>query len=483
MSTAPATWAQGASFAERTSCRQVTAHSVQAAGTVNAFSPGSRRNSDRRGATRNAGFCLASRRGMPPGYRLVTAGIREMRSHQRHGGDLTVFGGLGDPAAWSVPVIQQGWQVRVAVRRPTGAVPEELKMSARQTLLVANIRDGRSVHSRRTAPIVVNLVGILFQPGPQHFDTVQAAGPAGSPWQAKAAGSGGWCMLPRSAPTRNRPWLLCASKGGRRAAVRQKLSLATIPAAQHHRLRTGWTTSTASRLALISPVLPLIRGRFDEVPAGLCGHRCRRGGDARAGGRCDRREKYNELGGPRVYSFPRTLGNMRCSKSINADDASSASAMLQAAFLQLLPNPMLTVDQVRLLKRDSVVSSGVLTLKDLGIAATAMDVVLPTISIAIGRAVALQPEAPRLRSNRSVPAPGMGTNHPAPVLLATPEQGTNRPQHRTRREANRPGHKAIGLLPGRTCRATFTENRRIEKSWSGLRGGASPSPPPPASGR
>jgi hypothetical protein len=39
---------------------------------------------------------------------------------------------------------------------------------------------------------------------------------------------------------------------------------------------------------------------------------------------------------------------------------------------------MLTVDQVRLLKRDNVVGNGVLTLKDLGVAATSLDVVLPT---------------------------------------------------------------------------------------------------------
>ena len=44
-----------------------------------------------------------------------------------------------------------------------------------------------------------------------------------------------------------------------------------------------------------------------------------------------------------------------------------ALAEMQAAFLELLPNPPLTRDQVRLLKTDKVVSGTELTLGDLGV--------------------------------------------------------------------------------------------------------------------
>jgi NADH dehydrogenase len=46
--------------------------------------------------------------------------------------------------------------------------------------------------------------------------------------------------------------------------------------------------------------------------------------------------------------------------------------------LQCLPSPPLTLDQVRLLKRDNVVSPGAKGLADLGIAPMAVEVILPT---------------------------------------------------------------------------------------------------------
>jgi NADH dehydrogenase len=42
-----------------------------------------------------------------------------------------------------------------------------------------------------------------------------------------------------------------------------------------------------------------------------------------------------------------------------------------------LPAPPLTQDQVQMLKRDSVVSAGALTLDDLGIRPVALEVVVP----------------------------------------------------------------------------------------------------------
>jgi NADH dehydrogenase len=46
--------------------------------------------------------------------------------------------------------------------------------------------------------------------------------------------------------------------------------------------------------------------------------------------------------------------------------------------MAILPNPPLTADQVELLKRDNVVSTGALTLATLGITPTAVEAILPT---------------------------------------------------------------------------------------------------------
>ena len=46
--------------------------------------------------------------------------------------------------------------------------------------------------------------------------------------------------------------------------------------------------------------------------------------------------------------------------------------------LQNLPKPPLTRDQVRLLRSDNVVAEGALTLADLGIEPTALELIVPT---------------------------------------------------------------------------------------------------------
>ena len=51
-----------------------------------------------------------------------------------------------------------------------------------------------------------------------------------------------------------------------------------------------------------------------------------------------------------------------------------------AAIASVLPVPPLTHDQVTLMKRDNVVSENALTLKDLGVSATALEKILPKYS-------------------------------------------------------------------------------------------------------
>jgi hypothetical protein len=51
--------------------------------------------------------------------------------------------------------------------------------------------------------------------------------------------------------------------------------------------------------------------------------------------------------------------------------------MVKAWFLEFLPDPPLTRDQVRLLRHDSVVAPGMAGLAALGITPTAIELVLP----------------------------------------------------------------------------------------------------------
>jgi NADH dehydrogenase len=87
-----------------------------------------------------------------------------------------------------------------------------------------------------------------------------------------------------------------------------------------------------------------------------------------------------ELGGPKTYTMRELiellLAEIRRKRVLV--DLPFGAAELQARLMSILPRPPLTVDQVELLKRDNVVSSGALTLAALGIAPTAVEGILPS---------------------------------------------------------------------------------------------------------
>jgi NADH dehydrogenase len=92
------------------------------------------------------------------------------------------------------------------------------------------------------------------------------------------------------------------------------------------------------------------------------------------------RGKTYELGGPRTYSFKEIMelvlqatGRKRCLVPLP-----HAVADIQGSILGLLPNPPLTADQAKLLRKDNVVAPGSLAFADLGIAPTSVEAILPT---------------------------------------------------------------------------------------------------------
>jgi NADH dehydrogenase len=53
-------------------------------------------------------------------------------------------------------------------------------------------------------------------------------------------------------------------------------------------------------------------------------------------------------------------------------------ASLEAFFLERLPQPLLTRDQVRMLRHDAIATPGTPGLAELGISPTALELILPT---------------------------------------------------------------------------------------------------------
>ena len=89
--------------------------------------------------------------------------------------------------------------------------------------------------------------------------------------------------------------------------------------------------------------------------------------------------KIYELGGPENYSFRELieilLGEIKKKRFLV--NIPFNIAKFQSYFLQMLPNPILTMDQVELLKYDNIISGEHPTLQDLGIQGKTIHSILP----------------------------------------------------------------------------------------------------------
>jgi uncharacterized protein YbjT (DUF2867 family) len=135
-------------------------------------------------------------------------------------------------------------------------------------------------------------------------------------------------------------------------------------------------------MARIFPALPLIGGgetKFQPVFVGDVAEAIARAVDGNA-----KRGATYEVGGPEVRSFKQLMEYVLAvtERKRLLLPLPFALARLQAQFLQHLPSPPITPDQVELLKSDNVVSEAAAredrTLKGLGIEPTAMESVVPT---------------------------------------------------------------------------------------------------------
>ncbi|GAB4354066.1 MAG: complex I NDUFA9 subunit family protein [Kiloniellaceae bacterium] len=295
------------------------------------------------------------------------------------GGVVTVFGGSGFLGRYVVQrLARDGWRVRVAVRHPVrAAFLKPLGDIGQIVPLCVPVQDRAAVAAAvNGADAVVNLVGILFEGGRQRFQAVQAEGAKIIAEEAAAAGVVSLVQVSAIGASPESPSAYARSKGAGEAAVRAAFPDATILRPSVVFGPEDGFFNRFAEMTRFSPALPLIGGgntRFQPVYVGDVARAVMKALNDPA---C--RGKVYELGGPRVYSFKelmtlllRTIGKKRCLVNLPF-----GVAKLQAAFLERLPVPPLTRDQVTLLRHDNVVSPGALTLQDLGIEPTAPEAVI-----------------------------------------------------------------------------------------------------------
>lgn len=304
-----------------------------------------------------------------------------------------VFGGSGFVGRNVVrELARRGWRVRVAVRRPHHAqFLRPMGVVGQIQLKQCNIRHQPSVaEALRDADAVVNLVGILFQNGPQRFDAVQADGAATVARLAAEAGVTNYVHLSAIGADAKSDSLYARTKGEAEEAVRSAVPTAAIIRPS---IIFGVEDSFFNKFAAIATTtpftpLPLIGGgktKFqpiyvDDVADAVCEALVR---PAAAG-------RIYEIGGPRIYTFRELMelmlseiGQRRPLIPVPFPIATLIGAAGEVAGLAPFVDPPLTRDQVKLLKHDNIVDidGEVGVLADLGVDPATVEAILPSYMV------------------------------------------------------------------------------------------------------
>jgi uncharacterized protein YbjT (DUF2867 family) len=294
---------------------------------------------------------------------------------------VTVFGASGFLGRYVVRnLAARGMVIAAAGRdpdrakflRPMGDVGQVAPIRADVTV-EADVRAAMA-----GADAVVNLVGILFESGSQKFASVQGEAPGRIARIARELGVRRLVHISAIGADPASPSLYARTKAEGEKGVRDACPEAAI---LRPSVIFGPEDGFFNRFGLMAqylPFLPLVGGgetRFQPVYVGdVAAAVVKALVDPEADGRT------YELGGPRVYTFRELMELLlaEIGRKRRLVPVSFKLASLQARFFELLPNPMLTRDQVELLKRDNVVGDGTPGLPELGIEPTAVETIIPT---------------------------------------------------------------------------------------------------------
>lgn len=298
---------------------------------------------------------------------------------------VTIFGGSGFVGRYIVRrMAREGWRVRVAVRRPNEAIfVRGFGAVGQIEPIFCNIRDDASVaNALMGADAAVNCVGTFAAGGANNFDAVQAAGAGRIARLAAEAGVAALVHLSAIGADVKSTSNYARSKGEGEAAV-----LAAFPKALILRPSVifGNEDGFFNRFAAMAtkgPILPLVGGntKFQPVYVEDVAAAAVKGVLGEASG-------IYELGGPDAESLKTLIQRMlgvvqRRRMVVNlpfwvGSVLAGALGLVSALTLGLFNNKILTLDQVRQLHHDNVVSPGAKSLADLGIEATNFSAVIP----------------------------------------------------------------------------------------------------------
>jgi len=291
----------------------------------------------------------------------------------------TIFGGTGFLGRHVVRrLAKAGYVVKVATRvperayflRPCGTpgqvVPFACDYNDPQALAAA-VAD---------ADVVVNCIGILYEKKKNVFTRVHTEVPRALAAACASAGVKNFIHVSALGVDKATSRYAASKRDGEKA-VRDAFPAAVILRPSVIFGPEDNFFNMFAELSRYSPVLPLIGGgktKFQPVYVGDVADAVMASIDnVEAAG------KVYELGGPDVVSFREIYERLFAAtgRRCHLMSLPFGVAKIQATFLQLLPQPLLTRDQVESLKTDNVVSAGTLGLANLGLNSHAMSGILP----------------------------------------------------------------------------------------------------------
>lgn len=295
---------------------------------------------------------------------------------------ITVVGGSGFVGRHLVKLLAAcGYRVRVLVRDTVAA--EFLKTCAtvgQISIEHVDITRPETLAGKFDGSYaVVNLVSILYQSGRQKFEAINVAGARAIAAEAKRAGVVSLVHISAAGIEQAATTAYGRTKLAGEKAIREEFPEATI-------LRPSLIIGPEDgffqrfgRMSMISPALPLIRGGKTKFQPILVTDVAQAVIAAFSMGNA--RGEIFELGGPLTYNFRELLEMMArvTKRKPRLVWVPACVAWWLGLACELVPffPPMITRDQVKLLKYDNVVKNGARTMTNLGITPNSIESALP----------------------------------------------------------------------------------------------------------
>lgn len=292
---------------------------------------------------------------------------------------IAVIGGSGFVGRHVVQALaRDGHRIRVGVRRVERAsFLKPMGVPGQVVPMQANIRFPESLDAVLAgADVVINLVGILQEAGPQKFSALQAEGARAVAKAARDAGATQFIQLSAIGADADSDADYARTKAEGEQAVLEQYPDAVI-------LRPSIVVGPEDQffnrfaaMARLSPVLPVVSAqtRFQPVFVGDVAKAVKLAVDD-----ADLSGVY-ELGGPSVYSFEELMRLMLkvIGRKAFVADIPVPIASLMAKLTDWLPGAPLTQDQVKMLQHDNIVSQNARGFDELGLKPEAIEGQIPS---------------------------------------------------------------------------------------------------------